>query len=79
MHSVSRWEARGSWRPWPDRLEQTRMELLWRTGSGLSADHRSLGSAKPLVVEAEEVGFEPAGPAFRAYPRHAALIAESGL
>jgi len=34
---------------------------------------------KAVAADAEEVGFEPAGPAVRAYPGHAALIAESGL
>jgi hypothetical protein len=33
---------------------------------------------KLLVVEAEEVGFEPTGPAFHAHRPHAAAMAEPG-
>jgi hypothetical protein len=42
-----------------DRLEQTRMAAL---GADSARTIGSSGLAKPLVVEAEEVGFEPTGP-----------------
>lgn len=49
------------WRPWPTVWSRPGRPLS-RTGSGPHADQPSSTSAKPLVVDAEEVGFEPTGP-----------------
>jgi hypothetical protein len=60
-----------------DRLEQARTAAL-AIRERTHADQVWWISVKPLVAEAEEVGFEPTTPGIWARPLPAGVIAESG-
>jgi hypothetical protein len=59
-----------------DRLQQARTAAL-AIRERTHADQAWWSSVKPLVAEAEEVGFEPTTPAIRFGAPHTAAMAES--